>query len=65
VNELANDSFVYDYETFVAFDQKAMSRASKPNSVRMDYRNSVRKLPPPVFIKGTDNPNGASTTIKH
>ena len=65
VNELADDTFVYDYESFVAFDQKAMSGASKPNKIRMDNLNVAHKLPPPVFIKGTNNPNGASTTIKH
>lgn len=65
VNELADDSFVYDYETFVAFDRPSWeNNTSTTNSVaRMNYGRTMRPLPPPVFIKGTKNPNGASTTI--
>ena len=65
VNELADDSFVYDYETFVAFDRPSWeNNTSTTNSVaRMNHGRTMRPLPPPVFIKGTKNPNGASTTI--
>ncbi len=65
VNELADDSFVYDYETFVAFDRPSWdNNTSTKNSVaRMNHGRTMRPLPPPVFIKGAKNPNGASTTI--
>lgn len=65
VHELAEDSFIYDYETFVAFDQPSWSNnTSTSNGVaRLNHGRTMRPLPPPVFIKGADNPNGASTTI--
>ena len=65
VNELADDSFVYDYETFVAFDRPSWdNNTSTTNSVaRKNHGRTMRPLPPPVFIKGAKNPNGASTTI--
>ena len=63
VNTLADDSFVYDYETFVAFDQKAMS--SSTTSVKpLNYvEKRAQRCAPPVFIKAELNPDGASTTI--
>ena len=66
VNELADDSFVYDYEAFVAFDRPSWDENTTSNSnsvARLNIRRTMRALPPPVFIKGTKNPNGASTTI--
>ncbi len=63
VNTLADDSFVYDYETFVAFDQKAMS--SSTTSVKpLNYvEKRAQRCAPPVFVKTKLNSGGASTTI--
>ena len=63
VNTLADDSFVYDYETFVAFDQKAMS--SSTTSVKpLNYvERRAQRCAPPVFVKTKLNSGGASTTI--
>ena len=66
VHELADDSFVYDYETFVAFDQPSWANEPKMNCVvRTDDGCTIQKFSPPVFINGAYNPNGASTTIKN
>lgn len=66
VNELADDSFAYDYEAFVAFDRPSWDENTTSNSnsvARLNIGRTMRPLPPPVFIKGAKNPNGASTTI--
>ena len=64
VHELAEDNFVYDYETFVAFDQNARAEAARVNRMpRMTPERILPHLPPPVFIQGADNPHGASTTL--
>ena len=64
VHELADDSFVYDYETFVAFDQPSWAAAPKQQyATRANSRRTMQKLPPPVFRKSVNNPNGASMTI--
>ena len=61
VHELAEDSFVYDYETFVAFDQKARAAASNANRAPgITSECILPHLPPPVFIH---NPNGSLTTL--
>lgn len=65
VHELADDSFIYDFEQFVAFDQQAALQ--QPAHVMKRAHNDVdqnqRRLPSPIFIEGETNPNGASTTI--
>ena len=64
VHELAEDSFVYDYETFVAFDQNARAEAStRDRAIRRIPERNLPHLPPPVFIQGADNPYGACTTL--
>ena len=67
VHELADDTFIYDYETFVAFDQPSWANNTSTSSsiVPMNHEQTMRPLPSPVFITGTNNPNGASTTIQH
>ena len=64
VHELADDSFVYDYETFVAFDQASTGEGLGANLSTIKYpKRIMKRLPPPVFIE--DNPHGAFTTIGH
>jgi len=65
VHELAEDSFVYDYEQFVEFDLATMSRepSSVLRRVSTDRVQIRQRLPSPVFIEGASNPHGASTTI--
>lgn len=64
VNTLADDSFAYDYETFVAFDQKSMSNANATSSVlRHKNKSYMQRLPSPVFIDNGSTTCGASTTI--
>ena len=64
VNELADDSFVYDYESFVTFDQASWSGVQKQNnSVRRSIERKSIPLHSPVFVDGTNNPYGASTEI--
>ena len=64
VNTLADESFVYDYETFVAFDQKTIS-ASNISKSRVPNKNKsfLQKLPSPVFVDNGSTTSGASTTI--
>ena len=64
VNSLADDSFVYDYETFVAFDQNA-KLVSNIAERRISQKNntSLQRLPSPVFIDNGPITSGASTTI--
>ena len=66
VHELAEDSFVYDYEQFVAFDLKAMGKEPSPmlNRIRRGTTQTPKHLPPPVFVDGATNSYGASTTIR-
>ena len=64
VRELAEDSFEYDYETFVAFDQNAKAEAARANRApRMTPERILPHLSPPVFIQGTGNPYGACSTL--
>lgn len=64
VHELAEDSFEYDYETFVAFDQNARAEAARANRApRLAPERILPHLPPPVFIQGAENPYGACTTL--
>ena len=64
VNELADDSFVYDYESFVTFDQASWSGVQKQNNaVRRSIERKSIPLQSPVFVDGTNNPYGASTEI--
>lgn len=61
---LADDSFVYDYETFVAFDKKSTSNANAASSgLRHKNKSYMQKLPSPVFIDNGSTTCGASTTI--
>lgn len=64
VNMLTDDSFVYDYETFVAFDQKSMSNANVTSS-NLCHKNKsyMQRLPSPVFIDNGSATRSASTTI--
>ena len=64
VHTLADDSFVYDYETFVAFDQKAMSSSTKSTKSLNYVEKIAQPLPPPVFIETDSNNLGASTTVR-
>lgn len=66
VHELADDSFVYDYETFVAFDQPSWTNnvSVSNNAVRMNNKRRTLPLPPPVFVKGGHNYNSASKTVR-
>lgn len=67
VHELAEDSFVYDYEQFVEFDLAAMKK--EPSAVLKRVRpgsvQTGRHLPSPIFIEGASNPYGASKTITY
>lgn len=64
VNMLTDDSFVYDYETFVAFDQKSMSNANVTSS-NLCHKNKsyMQRLPSPVFVDNGSATRSASTTI--
>ena len=64
VHELADESFVYDYETFVAFDQASMAGVVEANrKARECPLSRMKRLPPPVFI--ADSPHGVFTTERH
>lgn len=65
VHELADDSFVYDYEQFVAFDQQGASQNQSSAEKRVTSVEIQRgkPLPPPIFVTGASNPNGASLTV--
>ena len=64
---LSDDSFLYDYETFVAFDQKSMSNVKAVQKVLCHKDKSyLQRLPSPIFIDNVhNNPLGASTTVKY
>ncbi len=65
VHELADDSFVYDYEQFVAFDQQGASQNQSSAEKRVTSVEIQRgkPLPPPIFVTGASNLNGASLTV--
>lgn len=59
---LADDSFVYDYETFVAFDQKSTSNIEATSSNIPYNKPQMRRLPPPVFVDNGSTPHGGACT---
>lgn len=59
---LADDSFVYDYETFVAFDQKSTSNIEAISSNIPYNKPRMRRLPPPVFVDNGSTPHGGACT---
>lgn len=59
---LADDSFVYDYETFVAFDQKSTSNIEATSSNIPYNKPRMRRLPPPVFVDNGSTPHGGACT---
>lgn len=62
VNMLTDDSFVYDYETFVAFDQKSTSNIEAISSNIPYNKPRMRRLPPPVFVDNGSTPHGGACT---